>query len=232
MCIIQDQAVAYNQAYLIIARVRYIRTHIIFQNNIDSKYFPIISMMTFPVFFTTLYLVIWIGHKVKAVAMHTDLANIDQHYMSDSRCGFWVAQVTDRGWTDPSTVASIPLDASARVYEQTLVGTVAVAIKEDTPNEPPESVAWLRRMSVSKSFQRLGIGTTLADVALEHCARANFRAVELLTTEHHHQGRSLYVSKGFELMETQSKQYLGGLIHFALLRFRLPCTLMRSSLNA
>ena len=60
----------------------------------------------------------------------------------------------------------------------------------------------------------------------------DFRAVELLTTEHHQAARSLYAIKGFELIETIEKTYLGGIICFVLYRLRMPCIVTRANLSA
>ena len=71
----------------------------------------------------------------------------------------------------------------------------------------------------------------LTDVALDHCARANFRAVELLTTEFHQAARSLYATKGFELIETTRKTYLGGLLSFSLYRLRVASIQLQTRCN-
>ena len=83
-------------------------------------------------------------------------------------------------------------------------------------------------MSVTKPFRRQGIGSALTDAALEHCSRANFRAVELLTTEHHQAARSLYASKGFELIETIRKPFVGGLFSLAIYRLRISVSIIRN----
>ena len=98
--------------------------------------------------------------------------------------------------------------------------------------EPPASVAWLCRMAVAKKYRRKGIASALTTVALEHCARSNFRAVELFTSEYHWAARSLYASHGFDLIETSRKYFLGGILAVALYRLRLPCVVARSHLNA
>ena len=64
--------------------------------------------------------------------------------------------------------------------------------------------------------------------ALEHCSQANFRAVELLTTEHHQAARSLYASKGFELIETIRKPFVGGLFSLAIYRLRISVSIIRN----
>ena len=83
-------------------------------------------------------------------------------------------------------------------------------------------------MSVTKTFRRQGIGSALTDVALEHCSQANFRAVELLTSEHHQAARSLYASKGFELIETIRKPFVGGLFSLAIYRLRISVSIIRN----
>ena len=56
-----------------------------------------------------------------------------------------------------------------------IIGSIAVTVKKDSTNEPHQSVAWLRRMAVDKTYRKMGIGAALADTALEHCARSNYR---------------------------------------------------------
>ncbi len=85
---------------------------------------------------------------------------------------------------------------------------------------------------MTSKFRRKGIASALVDVALEHCARSNFRAVELFTSEHHWAARSLYAGKGFDLVETSRKLFIGGLLAVSLYRLRLPCVVARSQLNA
>ena len=53
-----------------------------------------------------------------------------------------------------------------------------------------------------------------------------------MTSEHHQAARSLYAIKGFELTETIEKNFLGGIVCFALYRLRMPCIMTRSNLNA
>ena len=71
--------------------------------------------------------------------------------------------------------------------------------------EPPESVALLKRMAVSKKHQRRGIASAMMDTALDHCRAYKFRAIELITTEHHEAARNLYARKGFELIASYEK---------------------------
>jgi len=197
--------------------------------------YPLVhSLMVIPVILTIFFTGVYIGHKVKAMT-HYDLNRIAEEYQSDPRCGFWVAQMIDEphGF-DPLEIfkeEDTNFNAGSGAAVGKIIGSVGVVIKEDS-REPPKSVALLRRLVVARAYQHLGVGAALTDVVLEHCSKANFRACELLTTEHHEAARGLYVSKGFEMIETTHQCYAAGLISFKLHRMRLPCILTRANLNA
>lgn len=95
--------------------------------------------------------------------------------------------------------------------------------------EPPESVALLKRMAVSKKHQRKGIASAMMDNALDHCRSYRFRAIELITTEHHEAARNLYARKGFELLASYDKNFVLGLVSITLYRLRRSCTLLLSN---
>lgn len=179
-----------------------------------------------------LFLGISLGHQIKSWTTHKDLNDISNCYQSNPRCEFWVAEYIGQNLSRrPSKIDLIkPNDQEiSRSQNGTIIGSIAVTFKEES-DEPFQSVAWLRRMAVTKSARRLGIGSALTDVALDHCAKMNFRAIELITTEHHQAARHLYSSKGFELIETKKRSFGGGLVSFDQHRFRLPTfTLMRSN---
>ena len=192
------------------------------------------SLFSVPIVLLSMAVSIYMGHRIKIILTHTDLNDVGQSYQSNPRCGFWVAEVVDKSLISSSGRPNISIDLSPRQKSsQEIIGTVAVTIKRDPDlREPPESIAWLRRMAVSPKYRRKGIGLALTDVALDHCAKANFRAIELFTTEYHQAARSLYASKGFELIETTRKNFLAGLLSFSLYRLRVPCILSRANLNA
>ena len=95
--------------------------------------------------------------------------------------------------------------------------------------EPPESVALLKRMAVAKKHQRRGIASAMMDVALGHCRTFKFRAIELITTEHHEAARNLYSGKGFELIASYEKNFVIGLVSITLYRLRRACNLLLSN---
>jgi len=200
------------------------------------------SLLAFPIVIALLFLSTWIGHLIKVISTHNDLNNIPQEYTEKPKCGFWVAEAfgdipneTPKRQIEilrEQQISFANINQLKGNHKGKIIGTVAITIKHDPDlKEPPNSVAWLRRMAVSKSYQRLGIGSVLTDVALEHCSESNFRAVELLTTEHHQAARSLYAVKGFDLIETIRKPFLGGLLFLVMYRLRIPCILTRSRLN-
>ena len=51
------------------------------------------SLLSLPATFGSLYLIVWIGHRLKVSRTHTDLKSIKKIYMDDSKCGFWVAEL-------------------------------------------------------------------------------------------------------------------------------------------
>ena len=95
--------------------------------------------------------------------------------------------------------------------------------------EPPESVALLKRMAVSKKHQRRGIASAMMDTALDHCRAYKFRAIELITTEHHEAARNLYARKGFELIASYEKNFVFGMVSIALYRLRRACNVLLSN---
>ena len=95
--------------------------------------------------------------------------------------------------------------------------------------EPPESVALLKRMTVSKKHQRRGIASAMMDIALDHCRSFKLRAIELITTEHHEAARNLYARKRFELIASYEKNFVFGLVSIVLYRLRRSCSLLLSS---
>jgi GNAT superfamily N-acetyltransferase len=161
------------------------------------------SLIALPTTAVIVYACVWTAHKVKARHTHGDLDHIEAVYQSTDKTGFWVAE-----------------DSTSRE----IVGTVAVCVKGDPDmREPPQSVAFIRRMAVSTLHQRRGIGKSLADVAIAHCQRQDFSAVELITSECHAEARQLYLKKGFEIVSCYDKGYAFGAISINMYRFRLSC---------
>ena len=179
--------------------------------------------LSLPAMILLIFLVIWCGHRLKVMKYHEDLKSIEKTYQSHSKTGFWVVEVVEGGEKDLKVdfVFENEGESSFSSASPTIVGSVAICIKKDPDlRDPPESVAWLRRMAVSKRYQRKGIGERLVDVALNHCKYQNFIAVELLTTEFHDSARSLYAKKGFEMVASVRKEFIFGWISWMLYTFR------------
>jgi len=206
------------------------------------------SLLAIPITLFTLYIGIYLGHWAKANKTHNDLLDIPAKYLEREKCGFWVAILLDAdkvssasssSKSDVKHYAFVSEDKDANTNDiekskfpsnSNLIGTLAIDIKEDPDmKEPPDSVALLKRMAVSKKHQRKGIGSAMMDHALDHCRTFKFRAIELITTEHHEAARNLYARKGFELLASYDKNFVFGLVSITLYRLRRSCTLLLSN---
>lgn len=206
------------------------------------------SLLAIPITLVTLYIGIYLGHWAKANKTHTDLLNIPAKYLEREKCGFWVAVLLDGNSASSSSSSSKESfkhyafvsedkDASKNDIEKSLfpsntnlIGTLAIDIKEDPDmKEPPQSVALLKRMAVNKKHQRRGIASAMMDVALDHCRAFKFRAIELITTEHHEAARNLYSRKGFELIASYEKNFVIGFVSITLFRLRRACNVLLSN---
>ena len=183
---------------------------------------------------TALYIGIYIGHWVKIVKTHGDLDDITKVYLENPRRSFWVAVLTNPEADFKKDYVFHIEDENDDSYEElmlsslrptskTLLGVLAIDIKLDPDmREPPESVALLRRMTVHKSHRRRGVGQAMLDVALRHCLDHRFRAIELVTTEHHQAARNLYANRGFEFHGTYDKNFLlWGIVSLTMYRLRV-----------
>ncbi len=153
----------------------------------------LLSLLALPMALFFTYLCVWMAHRLK-MRCHKDMDDVASAYLSSEKTGFWVAEVVDETFVgtryevEGSSEAVVDLLSAAGSGR--LVGTVAVTVKKDPDmREPPGSVAWLRRMAVDDKFKRQGLGAKLVDVVHNHCARAGFTAVELVTTEAHEAAR-------------------------------------------
>jgi len=205
------------------------------------------SLLAIPIVLALLYAGIYIGHWVKISRTHGDLEDIDTSYSSHSKKGFWVAVLlSPEGKTNSITtdytfitdedhdLDSPNFDKSLHPTKKTLLATLAVDIKADPDmREPPASVAMIKRMTVAAGHRRRGVGTAILEVALRHCVDARFRAVELITTEHHQAARSLYANWGFEFQQVYRKNYLvWGIVSLAMFRLRVPCVTISKKLRS
>jgi len=211
------------------------------------------SLLAIPITLVTLYIGIYVGHWGKANKTHTDLLDIPQKYLEREKCGFWVAILLDGNNPSPPSTSSSSSSSSSNIKHyafvsedkdanendienslfpsnENLIGTLAIDIKQDPDmKEPPESVALLKRMAVSKKHQRRGIASAMMDIALDHCRSFKYRAIELITTEHHEAARNLYARKGFELIASFEKNFVFGLVSITLYRLRRSCSLLLSN---
>ncbi|XP_039278022.1 N-acetyltransferase family 8 member 3-like [Nilaparvata lugens] len=162
-----------------------------------------------------MYFCIYSGHKFKALQITQDMYNIPRVYMSSKYTGFWVAEAFEPAANFKSGLVKCTIlsekdfnskNIDTALYFKKIVGTVAI-----TRSKNSEDYAWLRRMAVSSSYQRLGIAAALLKEALDFC-QDKYVGVELVTTECHDVARDFYFKKGFELRNMFHKRLVGNII--------------------
>ncbi|XP_033099250.1 N-acetylaspartate synthetase-like [Anneissia japonica] len=133
--------------------------------------------------YNLLFAVLWyVMHRLIKGPLLADMDDVQVNYQSSDKTNFWVA-VTD---------------------SDIVIGTVAITVKEKQ-----ESVAYLRRMAVSREYRRLGIAKRLLKVALEFCESNGYNQVELITTEVQAPAQRLYESFGFQVVDRWPRKYKG-----------------------
>ena len=101
-------------------------------------------------------------------ALQDDMSDIPAHYQSNSRVNFWVAE-----------------------SEQSVVGIVGIQPTEN------EDEAELRRMSVSSSVRRRGLGRRLLETTENFCRDQGYRRIVLSTVDILQPALSMYKSNGY-----------------------------------
>ena len=110
-------------------------------------------------------------------SLNDDLADIPGNYLSDARSNFWVAE------------SSGPPVA--------IVGIVAIQPRER------EEDAELRRMSVSSSARRQGIGRRLLETTEEFCRDRGYRRIYLSSAHILEPALAMYRSFGYTTMNVE-----------------------------
>ena len=173
------------------------------------------------------YFGIWAAHFYKARYLHSDLKDIEKYYMSSDKTCFFVAEAyyDDRVRCQPIFLSEAELrnfdstgNLASNFKNRAIVGTAALTRDRDLA-----VTAWMCRMSVKKRWRCNGIGSQLIDRITRFASIKGFVAIELVTTECHSNGRSLYEKKGFEVAQMYHKKFfhLSGLaITMYLMRFK------------
>ena len=108
-------------------------------------------------------------------ALKDDMADISAHYQSFSRGNFWVAE-----------------------YRGLLVGHVGIQ-----PTDK-EDEAELKRMSVSSTVRRQGVGRRLLETTENFCRSRGYRRITLSTVEFLTPALSMYHNNGYVLVKVES----------------------------
>lgn len=173
-------------------------------------------LLGIPVAIVLIYFGVWSAHAFKVMELNQELSNINQMYMSDPECGFWVAEAYELSEANEleskfkkveyDFMNEKELDArgdNLQGLRRNIVGTVAI-----TKSLHGGLKAWLRRMAVKKAYRRCGIATKLMDEVIQFCSDRCYEGIELITTECHYEAREMYYRKGFEAEHTYYKYYL------------------------
>ena len=108
-------------------------------------------------------------------SLSDDLADIPRHYLSHPRANFWVVESSDLG----------------------IVGIVGIQPRD------LEEEAELRRMSVSSSVRRQGIGRRLLETTEDFCREKGYRRIRLSTVAILQPALSLYQGYGYTTVKEE-----------------------------
>lgn len=172
--------------------------------------------ISFPLVAVLLYIAIYLGYWYKILTTHRDLDNLEANYGSDPRCGFWVAEaweprsgVKEVSFSSREAVQKMEQEGGMEGYSSKLVGTVAMDVKRDPDKmEPPDSVGYLKRLSVLSGYQHKGVAQELCTAAFQHAMDNNYRAVELRISQSHLQARSFFDKQEWKMTSSHNKTYL------------------------
>ncbi len=194
------------------------------------------TALSVPITLFLVFVLVVIGHWNKFRKLERELDETIRK-LASPKVGFWIAEEVekDRGrrrrfGRKKGLEYILDENYPKANSKKALLAMVVVEPKRDPDmQEPPESVGWIKRLAVSKALRRRGMADFIVDEALKHCVR-HFRAVETSTSQCHESARSLFVRKGFDVLQsyhsnvfplTSAKKY----------RLRMPCILKRSLLD-
>lgn len=138
------------------------------------------------------FVVVCIAHCIVAVYYVYgpplfDLNDISGNYQSCDNTNFWVAE-------------TLPMCGK-------IIGTVAIVSRLNGMAYSTD-VAYLRRMSVLKSYRRKGVANCLLETAVQFCKKHNYVQIELITTKVHQAAIKLYLKSGFYCRRYKPHYYL------------------------
>lgn len=185
--------------------------------------------ISFPLVALTLYVSIYIAHWHRITTRHSDLDQLETVYGEDERCGFWVAESWEANDVkNDDGVEVVGQEAiqkmEGKLRRGRLVGTVGLVVMEDRDKrEPPNSVGFLKRLSVLPGYRHLGVGQQLVTTAFRHAMDHKYRAVQLVATDCHYAARSFFDQQEWKMTRGYQKQYLAGIVRIGMCVYRKPC---------
>jgi GNAT superfamily N-acetyltransferase len=114
--------------------------------------------------------------------LDSDILAINETYNKSNTGCFWVAE----------TIVDDDSDTQQKQQEQKIVGTTAIRNLKQF-----ESTCELKRMYVSSSFRRLGIGQKLLDTAIYFAKSVGYSRMILDSSKMLYAARALYLKNGF-----------------------------------
>jgi len=119
-----------------------------------------------------------------------DLNDIPGNYQSSNKTNFWVAE-------------------TLHARGKKIIGTIAI-VSSLNGTAHSSDVAYLRRMSVLKSYRRQGVANCLMETAVQFCKECDYIQIELITTKVHQAAMQLYLKSGFYCRRYSPHYYLKG----------------------
>lgn len=186
-------------------------------------------LISIPIVATGILMAVMAGHFHKAHCHKKNLEHMSEKYQLDPKCGFWVAEAWEGSLNDrqvqfvnESDIAEMESQGLLPNRRKTLVGTVAVGIKEDKDmSEPPGTVGLLERLLVVADCRRMGVGQELVLRAWEQCGH-HVQAVELSMQANNNLARRFFEKQEWVLQAVMETQIFG-LVRGEKMVYRKQC---------
>ncbi|XP_018611570.1 N-acetyltransferase 8-like 2 [Scleropages formosus] len=126
--------------------------------------------------------------------LHTDMKDIQASFLADPDCCFWVAEAEVGGKCRILGMVAV-VGGKAGGHQQ---GEGATHNDGPSPGQEQERYGQIFRMTVSSSCRRSGLGTLLAQTAIQFCRDRKFSKIVLTTSSMQTAAIALYLHMGFK----------------------------------
>jgi len=171
-------------------------------------YLPMgVCLASIPAALVVIYGMIYSGHLVKALELHSELRSLHASTQSNADSFLWVAEVHDNrddsqhAWQHRKTtytfITEKEMDERAINIDEysshKVVGCCGVFRSNKCLTR-----AWLRLLMVEQQHRRRGIATQLLETAQEFAMGRNYKGMDLIVTDCHQKARTMFCKEGFE----------------------------------